>query len=181
MDGEVKVHEVDSNRFRSPLMRLPAELRNYVYELVMGEGAEVRILYEDEILCSRAESKAVKAFVLVQICRQIAKETSVMLSHRYTFEITPIMNVYFKHRHPFLDMAMCTRVRVVDVELRCAFMAYDPWNITDIISTRKTAKSVKLCIPSLVCVRVNENSILSEYWALYIQSIPGFGGGFGGG
>ncbi|EDU47183.1 hypothetical protein A1F94_004912 [Pyrenophora tritici-repentis] len=42
----------------------------------MGEGVEVRILDKDKKLRSQAESKPVKAFVLVHICRQIAEEAS---------------------------------------------------------------------------------------------------------
>ena len=72
------------NQRESPLMRLPAELRDSVFKYLLG-GQELRIMvYEDPLLASRpmgdtGHFKDTKNFVTItQTCRQAHSDTKLM-------------------------------------------------------------------------------------------------------
>jgi hypothetical protein len=80
---------VSSNQ-NSPLLRLPAELRNKIWEYALG-AMEFRLLYRSsrKIPVQPKPSEKKNAFALLRVCRQIYSETAPLSFAVNSFSIRP--------------------------------------------------------------------------------------------
>ncbi|KAI4907571.1 hypothetical protein J4E90_009600 [Alternaria incomplexa] len=80
-----KAEATAAKQLNSPLLRLPAELRNLIYRYALGDRTLILSTIDDETL--RLYQRDIPAFALLALCKQIHSETVLLPYSLNTFDI----------------------------------------------------------------------------------------------
>ncbi|KAI4920603.1 hypothetical protein J4E85_009370 [Alternaria conjuncta] len=79
-----KAEATVANRLNSPLLRLPAELRNLIYHYALGNSTVILAAHHDRLCTYQHDTPA---FPLLAVCTQIHAEAALFLYSLNTFDI----------------------------------------------------------------------------------------------
>ncbi|KAF2846311.1 hypothetical protein T440DRAFT_232139 [Plenodomus tracheiphilus IPT5] len=84
------------NQKSSILLRLPAELRNHVYNLLLDNFATARVIKPKVHIVTHPHTrKNLRGLILLFICRQTRSEAAVMFYTRTTFDFTSLWKDFY--------------------------------------------------------------------------------------
>jgi hypothetical protein len=129
-----------ANSTNSPLLHLPAELRNKIWRYVLG-GKEYRVEVSKNTPVCRLKSEGKRDVELLSVCKQIHAEAALLPIQLSVFEVLPHLALRWLETEKFTtaqeDSISMLRVQFADAMhgatwlkyfwgLRCVYVCYTP-------------------------------------------------------
>jgi hypothetical protein len=171
MAAQKPAQKTAANQRNSPLLRLPAELRNQVYHYALG-GRKFEV-YRTACKQIRVFQENLPAFALLLVCSQIYAETRLLPYSLNAFEVERIYGM--KSLQSCLSLTQCSAIETLIVSRFSILHPRNNKTFLPHLTGFKGLKELILACWDLVEKRLKPHSQahLTEFWALLQEQIPG--------